>query len=63
MPIYNISETKSAIQRWSYVVLAETQEEALRMVQDGVVDHEYYVVDEDPFEGSYYSVDSQEDEK
>jgi hypothetical protein len=62
MPIYHISETKSAIQRWSYVVLAETQEEALRRVQDGEVQHDYYDVDEDPFEGSYYSVDSQEDE-
>jgi hypothetical protein len=60
MPIYNITETKSAIQKWSFVVEAENQDEALRMVQDGEVDCDDYIVDEDPFEGSYYSVDSEE---
>jgi hypothetical protein len=63
MPIYNITETKSAIQKWSFAVLAETQDEALRMVQDGEIEPVDYIVDEDPFEGSYYSVDSQEDVK
>jgi hypothetical protein len=60
MPIYYITETKSALQKWSFEVLAETQEEALRMVQDGEIDPTDYEVDEDPFEGSYYSVDSEE---
>jgi hypothetical protein len=61
MPIYNITETKSAIQKWSFAVLAETEEEALRMVQDGEVEPVDYIVDEDPFEGSEYSVDSEEE--
>ena len=61
MPIYNITETKSAIQKWSFAVYAENQDEALRMVQDGEVDPVDYIVDEDPFEGSYYSVDSEEE--
>ena len=53
MPIYFIS----------FEVLAETQDEALRMVQDGEVDPNSYEVDDDPFEGSYYSVDGEEEEE
>jgi hypothetical protein len=63
MPIYFISETKSATQKWTFEVLAETQDEALRMVQDGVVDPDSYEVVDDPFEGSYYSVDGEEEEE
>lgn len=63
MPIYFISETKSATQKWTFEVLAETQDEALRMVQDGEVDPDSYEVEDDPFEGSYYSVDGEEEEE
>ena len=38
MPIYNITEIKPATQRWEFVVEAENEEEALRMVMDGEVD-------------------------
>jgi len=60
MPIYHITETKPAILRWFFEVEAENQEEALRMVQDGEIEHTGHDVDEDPFEGSMYSVDSDE---
>lgn len=57
MPIYNITETKPALQRWEFTVMAENEEEALRMVKDGEVDPEDYFVDEEPFESSDYYVE------
>lgn len=63
MPIYYITETKPAILRWEYEVLAENEAEALRMIQDGEVSHTDFFTDEDPFEGFMYSVDSEEEEK
>ena len=63
MPVYYISETKSAILRWEYAVTAENEKEALQKVMSGAEDPIDHFTDEDPFEGSYYSIDSQEDEK
>lgn len=57
MPIYSITETKPALQRWEFTVMAENEEEALRMVKDGEVDPEDYFVDEEPFESSDYHVE------
>lgn len=57
MPVYNITETKHAIMRWEFTVVAEDEDEALRMVQNGKVDPESYFVDEDPFESSDYEVE------
>lgn len=56
MPVYNITETKPALQRWEFTVEAENEEEALRMVKDGEVDPEDYIVDDEPFESSEYDV-------
>jgi hypothetical protein len=58
MPVYHITETKPAIQRWEFTVTADSEEEALHKVMDGQVDPIDYVTDEDPFEGSHYSVNS-----
>lgn len=61
MRIYYITETKPAILRWEFSVVAENEEEALMKVMKGEVDPEDHFTDEDPFEGSYYSVDSDEE--
>lgn len=62
MPIYHITETKPVVKRWFFSVVAENEEEALLSVAEGKVDPVSEDYDEDPFEGSEYSVDSQEDE-
>lgn len=61
MPIYSITETKPAILRWEFEVLADNEEVALQQVMDGKIDPVAHFTDEDPFEGSYYSVDSEEE--
>ena len=57
MPVYNITETKPAILRWEFTVMAENEEEALRMVKDGEVDPDEFLTDEEPFESSDYHVE------
>jgi hypothetical protein len=61
MRIYHITETKPSILVWKYAVVAETQDEALLMVQNGEVEPVNHYDEEDPFEGSMYSVDSDEE--
>ena len=61
MPIYHITETKPAIQHWEFTVEAENEDEALHKVMNGEVDAEDFITDEDPFEGSEYSIDSEEE--
>ena len=60
MTKYYITETRPATMRWMFEVVAESEEEALRMVVDGEVDSVDFVTDENPCEGSEYSVDSEE---
>jgi hypothetical protein len=60
MPIYNITETKPAILRWDYTVFAQSEEEALEMIQDGKVEAENYSVDEDPFESFDYEIEEED---
>ena len=57
MPVYNITETKPAILRWEFTVMAENEEEALRMVMNGEVDPDEFLTDEEPFESSDYNVE------
>ena len=59
MPIYNITQTKPATLRWEYTVYAATEEEALRMIQDGEVEHEDYCIDEDHFGELDYEVEEE----
>jgi hypothetical protein len=62
MPIYYITETKPAILKWEFRVEANSQDEALQKVMDGEVEAENVDTEEDPFEGSEYSVDSVEND-
>jgi hypothetical protein len=63
MPRFNITTSAPARYYWYYEVEANTKEEAERMVLDGEVDPDSYEVEDDPFEGSYYSVDGEEEEE
>jgi hypothetical protein len=45
MKKYTIIETRPALCTWTFEVEAETEEEALRMVEDGEVDPDDYDVD------------------
>ena len=44
---YFISETRRCYQVWEYTVEATSPEEALRMVKDGEVDHDFYEIQDD----------------
>lgn len=61
MKKFTIIESKPSIQVWSYEVEAESQEEAIEKIMDGLVDHDDYWVDEDPFERFEYEVESEEE--
>lgn len=53
MKKYTIIETRPALQIWTFEVEANSEEEALRMVENGDVDPEDYEVDDG------YSCDSE----
>ena len=61
MKKFKIIETKPAVEFWSYVVEAESQEQAIEMIREGLVDHEDYWISEDPFERFEYEVESEEE--
>ena len=56
MPIYKITETKTAILRWEYTVSAEDEEEAIDLIQSGQVEADGFFTDEDPFGDHEYDV-------
>ena len=58
MPHYRVTETKTGIMRWEFIVEAENEEEALELVQSGTVDPIEFNTDEDPFESSSYEVEA-----
>lgn len=60
MPIYNITETKTSIERWEYTVFAENQDEALFKVTSGQVEAELYCIDEDPFSESEFKIEEED---
>ena len=51
--IYYIQETQPAIQTWYYEVEAESEEQALRLVDDGMVECVDYDVDSDHYSGNF----------
>lgn len=59
MPIYNITETKPATMYWEFTVIAESEEEALRMVQDGEVESDNYYTQEDAIGDSEYTIEEE----
>ena len=54
---YYITETRRCYQVWEYTVEATSQEEALRMVMDGEVEHEFTEIQEDESSKSEYEFD------
>jgi hypothetical protein len=61
MKKFSILESKPSIQFWRYEVEAESEEQALEMIREGLVDSEDYWVDDDPFESFEYEVESEEE--
>lgn len=61
MKKFTIIESKPCIQVWSYEVEAESAEQAVEKIREGLVDHDDYWVDEDPFERFEYEVESEEE--
>jgi len=61
MKKFSILESKASIQCWTYEVEAESEEQALEMIREGLVDHNEYWVDDDPFESFEYEVESEEE--
>ena len=61
MKKFSILESKSCIQVWQYEVEAESEEQALEMIREGLVDNEDYWVDDNPFESFEYEVESVEE--
>ena len=59
MKTFTIYETKTAIQTWQYEVQAEDEQQAIEKIQEGLVDHIEYWVDDDPFEKFEYEVQEQ----
>lgn len=54
MPIYQIKETKQAIEVWEYEVVANSQEEAMEKIIEGTVEPVGYYVVGDEFEDCEY---------
>ena len=50
---YHIMQTQPAMQVWHYEVEAESEEVAIRMVEEGSVDCVDYQVDCDPYDGNF----------
>ena len=61
MKKFTIIESKPGIEVWSYKVEAENQEQAIEKIREGLVDHDDYWVDDDPFERFEYEVESEEE--
>jgi len=61
MKKFSILESRPSTQFWRYEVEAESEEQALEMVREGLVDPEDYFVEDDPFEPSEYEVESEEE--
>ena len=61
MKKFRILESKSCIQVWQYEVEAESEEQPLEKIREGLVDHDDYWVDDDPFESFEYEVESDEE--
>ena len=61
MKKFSILESKPSIQCWSYEVEAESEEQALKMIREGLVNPDDYWVDDDPFESFEYEVTSEEE--
>ena len=56
MPVYRIKETRPAVLCWDYTVIADNEDEAIRKVHDGEVEHEDHWTDDDPWAKSHYDV-------
>lgn len=64
MKKYTIIQTAPATQIWTFEVVANNEEEAIKMVENGDVKHyDYETVDGDDFLGGDIIVDSVEDIK
>ena len=61
MKKFTIIESNHAIQCWSYKVEAESQEQAIEKIREGLVDHDDYWINDDPFERFEYEVESEEE--
>jgi hypothetical protein len=61
MKKFSILESKPGFQCWAYEVEAESEEQALEMIREGLVHHNEYWFDDDPFKSFEYQVESEKE--
>lgn len=63
MKKYTITQTAPALQIWTYEVIANSEEEAIEMVEQGDAECVNYEVDGEPFDGGDIVVEGVEELK